>query len=315
MWKSIRLTLLGASGLSFILIMTLLNVGSSAALLPPTLETTLSENNLIFDEKLQPTSISIGIQRSTILEVNFTTQFESNSSAASVDWTFLSSPKCNFTLHEARFGILGYLSVWTYPIHKNYIMPGVDFLFHNETETLSSAGGEQVVTYHFALGGPIREMQTVYSPHYPDNLTISRDSIPVIIGGFVDLSTNCGVQNSGYTYFADLKVSNQLQAEPEIELNVPSDATITFFSSNLVRLRPNVFWLPLTDSVQRFYVQYDLTPWYLVSPTRDFIVGSITGFSAAAGLQFLTWGFRRLWTRKSKRKERELKDRFDWYRH
>jgi hypothetical protein len=313
MWKYVHHTLVGASGLSLILIMTLSNLSSTAALLPPTLETSLSDNNLIFDKVLSPPSIAIGIQRTAILEANFTAQFESNSSDASVDWAFFGPPKCSFTLHEARFGIIGYLSLWTYPIHRHYIMPGVDYLFGNETGTFSSTGDRQVITYHFALGRPIREMQTVYSPYYPSNLTIRKDLIPVIIGGFADLGMNCGVQNTGYTYFADMKVSNQLQAATEVELSVPSDATITFFSSNLVRLRPNVFWLPLTDSVQRFYVQYDLTPWYLLSPTRDFIVGSVTGFLTAVALQFLTWTFRSVRARKSKRKAQGRDGRLEWY--
>jgi hypothetical protein len=296
-----------------IFIIALFNVSSAAGLLPPTLETTLSDNNLIFDKVLPVPSISIGIQRSAILEANFTTQFESNSSDASIDWALSSPAQCNYTLREARFDIFGYLTSWTNPMHRHYYELYRVYLFGNETGTLSSPSGRQVMTYHFGLGGPIREMQTAYSPYYPTNITIHKESIPVIIGAIVELSMNCGVQNSGYTYFADMKIANQLQTEPEIELSVPSDAAITFFSSNLVRLRPNVFWLPLTDSVQRFYVQYDLTPWYLLSPTRDFIVGTITGFLTAVAIPLLAWMVRSAHGWKSRRRERRPKESLDSY--
>jgi hypothetical protein len=38
---------------------------------------------------------------------------------------------------------------------------------------------------------------------------------------------------------------------------------------------------------QRLYIQYDLTPFWLQSPTKDFIVGTVTGFVTALALPFL----------------------------
>lgn len=311
MWKHIQRTLQGASGLCFILIMAVSILSPAAALLPPTLETKLSANNVIFDKVLPTPSISIELLRSATLEANFTTQFESNSSDASIDWEFLSQPICSLVLHRARFEIFGYLTTWKSPVNKHYFEPGAAYLFGNETGTLSFPSGQQLMTYHFAFGGPIREMQTAYSSDYPKNLTIDKNSVPVIIGGFVALSTNCGVQNFGYTYFADLKVTNQLQTEPEIQLSVPADATISFFSSNLVRLRPTIFWLPLSVPVQRFYVQYDLTPLYLQYPYKDIIVGLITFLAVSIP----TWAFRVVKARRRKQRERERKEELEWYLH
>jgi len=313
MWKFTRHTLKGASGLSVILFMILLNMNSTAALVLPTLETSISGNNLIFDKILPTPSISFAFQPGALLEANFTAQFESNSSDAFIDWMFLSSPKCNFTLNDALFNIFGFLTSWTNPPHRFYIPFQAYSFSGNQTQTESSVGDRQLLTYRFALGAAIRKMQAAYAPNYPKNITISDDSIPVIINGFVALSTSCGIQNSGDTYFADLKVSSQLEVAPEVELSVPLDATITFFSSNLVRLRPNVFWLPLTDSVQRFYVQYDLTPWYLVSPTKDFIVGTVTGFLTAVAIPVLTWTIRSVRAWKRKGNQRKQRQRLDWY--
>jgi len=103
MCKYLPHMLVQVSSFSLILIIALFNPSSAAGLLPPTLETTLSDNNLIFDKVLPVPSISIGIQRSPILEANFTTQFESNSSDASIDWALSSPARCNYALREAQF--------------------------------------------------------------------------------------------------------------------------------------------------------------------------------------------------------------------
>ena len=86
----------------------------------------------------------------------------------------------------------------------------------------------------------------------------------------------------------------ELHTAAEIDLTVPQDAMITFFSSNLVRLRPNDFWLLMPGSssepsVQRLYIQYDLTLFWLQSPSKDFIVGTVTALLTALALPFLSW--------------------------
>lgn len=272
--------------------LTILLASPTSASLPPTLETTLSGQNLILDKVLRSPSISFHIESDGTLETNFTAQFEANSSEALLGWVFISPTRCNLELKRAQFEIFGYVTSWTSPTHRNYKEgdPSLDrtYSYGNETRT----GDQQNVTYRFALGGPIRQMQSAY--YSAANASIPQDSIPVIISGNIGITTNCGVQNSGATYFTDLRTSVELQMPTEIDLTVPQDATITFFSSNLVRLRPNDFWLLMPgsssdSSVQRLYIQYDLTPFWLQSPSKDFIVGTVTGLLTALAIPFLSW--------------------------
>jgi len=287
------------------LFLTSLLANPTSASLPPTLETTLSGQNLIFDKILPSPSISIRIESDGTLEANFATQFEANSSEALLGWVFLSPTRCNLELKRAQFEIHGYVTSWTSPAHRNYFAGGSldrTYSYGNETRTLAFPSDRQNVTYRFALGGPIRQMQSAY--YSVANASIPQDSIPVIVGGNIGITTNCGVQNSGATYFTDLRASVELQVPTEVDLIVPHDATITFFSSNLVRLRPNDFWILMPgsssdSSVQRLYVQYDLTPLWLQSPSKDFIVGSVTGLLTALAITFLGW----VWKNREKIRE------------
>lgn len=189
-------------------------------------------------------------------------------------------------------GTVGYLASWIEPTRSYvFFLPRLevsisDIRVHEENPVSVS---EFTGRYHgsvwcnVSLGEHIRNAQRFWfeKAEVPP-IGVNRDLIVVTERLVFTFQTNCAAQKMEDSYFVDMELWTMQGAAVSFELSTPSEAVIMHSSPNLIRLRPDALFFSggsmfERSSGGRFYVQYELVPWYLRSPQKDIIVGVILG--------------------------------------
>lgn len=250
----------------------------------PSLELVLSSENLKTTNALMVVEIDSNASATVSLLVVF------ESSADAVLWWQVSSlapPSYEvLRIQDAQTECLGYVVSWEHPSYRQYVTPGIkDAISYTQSLDKGSPTGRiedyvNSATYRMELGENVRKAQRVFSNETSGRLR--NDSLAVIERAEIVTRIDRCAQKIGNIYFADIRATVDLHIEFDLYFGIPSDANVVFFSSNLVRLRPNIFLAvagrPSEQNLMgRFYVQYEWVDWYLRSPIKEMIIASFSG--------------------------------------
>ena len=262
---------------------------------PATLEFHFSQGEL----RITNVEVSIRANSNTTATLDLSITFESNSSGASLGWSIESfepvSSEYVFVERDGRIQFLGYATSWASPSTRHYVQPSV--IDEPVNHTARGVGGSweadretfYSIDYSLKLGEMVGKAQRILYSHVGGD--VSDKTINVIGRAHVLILANCGVQSTGNAYFTDIRIPLFGWTEAEISISIPAEGVMIFSSSNLVRIRPNVLWAAIArsankETIQRFYVEYDMTSFLLRSPTKE-ILSFLASLFGGVGLKVL----------------------------